>query len=138
VGSLWNNINRPPLPLSELQIRTIRTLAGNQIVFMETPPTIIIQTPTAPNATPTPPSPAGPHSTITVMTDLIDTAAKVITMRSGANNIIISLEGITLQAGSNVIRLGSEGISITSSGNFISLGPAGITIKGQMVNINPI
>src|SRR4051812_35888309 len=33
VGALWHNINRPPLPMSELQIRTIRTLAGNQIVF---------------------------------------------------------------------------------------------------------
>ena len=138
IGCLWNHINRPPLPVSQAQIRAIRTLAGNQIVFTEVPPTITIQTPTPPVPIPLPPSPAGPHSTIMMMTELIDVTGKVVTIRSGSNNIMISPAGITLQAGVSVINLGTEGITIAVGANQIMLSAAGILIKGNPVNINPV
>src|SRR5262245_6023917 len=57
IGSVWNMMSRPPLPSPLPQIRTIRTLAGNQIVFSEVPPSVTIQTgPTSPVPVPTPPS----------------------------------------------------------------------------------
>jgi hypothetical protein len=138
IGSLWHSIARPPVPLAELQIRTLRTLVGNQIVMTEIPPAIVIQTPAPPGVTPAPPSPAGPMSTVTVTTGLVDTAASLITLRSGASNVLVSPAGITMQAGSSFVQIGPEGITMTSAGNIISIGPLGITIQGSLVNINPI
>ncbi len=65
LGSLWSAESMPPMQSPLAQIRAIRTMAGNQIVFTEAPPSIMIQTaPTPPTALPAPPSPTGPHQTI--------------------------------------------------------------------------
>src|SRR5262249_27988778 len=48
IGCLFNVLNRPPVPVSQAQIHTIRTLTGSQIVLTEVPPSITIQTPIPP------------------------------------------------------------------------------------------
>lgn len=64
IGSLWSAIMPPPMPTPLPQIRMIRTPLGNQIVFTEVPPTLTIQNgATVPIS---PPSPVGPHQTITL------------------------------------------------------------------------
>src|SRR5690606_29811971 len=58
IGCLWNATALPPLPSPLPQIRATRTLAGNQIVFTEVPPSVTIQTgPTPPGVIPAPPTP---------------------------------------------------------------------------------
>jgi hypothetical protein len=139
IGCLWNAVNRPPVPFAELQIRTIRTLAGNQIVFTEVPPTITIQTATPPaGSMPLPPSPVGPHSTVMLTPAGIDVTGKLVSLRCGTNNVVMGPEGISIQAGTSVIKLGSEGITIAVGPNMIVIGASGILIKGNPVNINPV
>lgn len=137
IGSLWHNIFRPPIPLSQVQIRTLRTLAGNQIVFTEIPQTITIQTPVPPGLTPAPPSPAGPHASVVVAPGAVDLCAPLVSIRSSVGNAAIGPLGITLQAGPSILQIGSEGISITYGANLIRIGNEGILINGKPVNINP-
>lgn len=47
IGSLWNAMAPPPLPSPVPQIRLLKTLAQNQIMITDIPPTITINTPTA-------------------------------------------------------------------------------------------
>lgn len=138
VGSLWNHISRPPLPVSQALIRTIRTLAGNQMVFTEIPPSITIQTATPPVPIPMPPSSVGPHSTIAMMPGVIDVSAKVVVLRSGANSVTLAEGLVAMQAGTNSIVVTPEGISIVAGANVIKIGANGILIQGTMVNINPV
>jgi len=46
IGSLWSAMAPPPLPSPIPQIREIRTLVGNTIMFMEVPPGILIMSAT--------------------------------------------------------------------------------------------
>ena len=65
LGSLWSATSPPPLPSPVPQIRVLRTLVGNQIVFTEAPPTVTIQSgPTPPAVIPAVPTPAGPPTVI--------------------------------------------------------------------------
>jgi hypothetical protein len=137
IGTLWHNVFRPPVPLSQVQIRTIRTLAGNQIVFTELPQTITIQTPVPPGLTPAPPSPVGPYSTLTMMAGIADVAAPLITLRGGGSLASVGSLGIVLQAGVSLLRVGADGITISCGANLIWVGPEGILINGKPVNINP-
>jgi hypothetical protein len=68
----------------------------------------------------------------------VDVTGKLVTLRSGTNNILMGPDGITVQAGASIIKLGSDGITITVGANIIRIGPNGILIKGNPVNINPI
>jgi Type VI secretion system/phage-baseplate injector OB domain len=139
IGSLWNHINRPPLPVSQAQIRTIRTLVGNQIVFTEIPaPTITIQNgPTSPVPIPMPESPVGPYQTIQLTPAGAAVVGTTVRLQSGPNNILVTADGITIQAGASFIRVGAEGITMALGSNLVSVTAAGILINGKPVSINP-
>jgi phage baseplate assembly protein gpV len=91
IGSLWNATAPPPLPSPLPQIRTIRTLAGNQIMFMEIPPTIIISTP----------------SGQTVL--LAPTGVQIL---SHASLINISPDGVTVSGNPNLNLVATAAINI--------------------------
>ncbi|MBE2200876.1 MAG: hypothetical protein IAE79_19850 [Anaerolinea sp.] len=113
IGSLWNAMSPPPLPSPLPQIRAIRTLAGNQIVFTELPPSITIQSgPTPPAVIPAPPTPAGPPT------------------------IIMSPAGIQIIFGLNVINMTPDGITITGTPNLNLTAAASINIAAPNVTIN--
>jgi len=129
IGSLWNGVARPPLPIPEIQIRAIRTLAGNQIVFTEVPPSVTIQSgPTPPIPVPFPPTPApGGPSTVNL---------------SPAGAMVMSPASIGLVCGTSGIAITPAGIVIQAAGNMIALTAAGILIQGlpgkvPSVLINP-
>jgi type VI secretion system (T6SS) baseplate-like injector VgrG len=113
IGSLWNATALPPLPSPIPQIRTIRTLVGNQIVFTEAPPTVTIQSgPTPPAVIPAPPTPAGPPT------------------------LIMSPAGIQIIFGLNVINMTPDGITITGNPNLNLIASAALTITAPTVTIN--
>ena len=121
LGSLWNAIQRPPLPSPLPQIRTTRTLVGNQIVFTEAPPTVTIQNgPTSPVPIPSPPVPTGPYQTIA-----LTPAGAVV---SALQVQMIASTGVTITVGGTNIAITPAGVAITSAGT-LSLNAAGaITI----------
>lgn len=141
IGSLWNMIWRPPLPSPLPQIRAIRTLAGNQIVFSEIPPTITIQAgPTPPAPIPMVPTPAGPATIAVTMLP----AGPVISLMAGINVINMTVAGIQMIAGDNMINMTPAGINIVSAKNLnlsasgtinITAGAA-CTINASLVKIN--
>ena len=139
IGSLWNAIARPPLPSPLPQIRTIRTLAGNQVVFTEVPPTITIQTgPTPPVPIPMVPTPAGPPTIIMSMLP----AGPSIQIMLGTNVINMTALGIQIMSGTNVINMTPDGITVTAPNiNFIGQVSVSVTapivsLKGGLVTIN--
>jgi hypothetical protein len=129
IGSLWNAMAPPPLPSPVPQIRAIRTLAGNQLVFTEVPPSVTIQTaPTPPAALPAPPTPTGPYQTI-----MLSSAG--IQIMSPTPIQIMSPTGIQIVAGTNIINLTPDGITITGTPN-LNLAAAGVVnITGAAINI---
>jgi hypothetical protein len=137
IGSLWNAMAPPPLQSPIPQIRAIRTLAGNQIVFTEVPPSVTLQTgPTPPSVMPSPPTPTGPYQTI-----MMSTAG--IQIMSPTPIQIMSPAGIQIVAGANIINLTPDGITITGAPN-LNLAAAGtlniaapaVNITGGLVKIN--
>ena len=129
IGSLWNAMAPPPLQSPVPQIRAIRTLAGNQIVFTEVPPSVTIQTaPTPPSALPAPPTPTGPYQTI-----MMSTAG--IQIMSPTPIQIMSPAGIQIVAGANIINLTPDGITITGSPNLNLVAAGALNITGAAINI---
>lgn len=113
IGSLWNATAPPPLPSPLPQIRTIRTLVGNQIVFTEAPPTVTIQSgPTPPAAIPAPPTPAGPPT------------------------IIMSPTGVQIIFGLSIINMTPDGVTITGAPNLNLTATGSINITAPNVTIN--
>jgi phage baseplate assembly protein gpV len=100
IGSLWNAAAPPPMPSPVAQVRMIRTLAGNQIMFSETPPTITILTPTG--------------QTITL-------SAAGIQIQSGANLINMTPDGVTVT--------GSPNLNLTATGT-ININAPNVSING--------
>jgi phage baseplate assembly protein gpV len=112
IGSLWNATSPPPLPSPVPQIRALRTLAGNQLVFSEAPPTVTLQSgPTPPAVIPAPPTPAGPPT------------------------VILSPAGIQILFGLNVINMTPDGITITGTPNLTLAASAAITLTAPNVTI---
>jgi hypothetical protein len=139
IGSLWNVVQRPPMPTPLAQLRAIRTLTGNQIVFSELPPSITIQTaPTPPTLPPLPATPTAPFPTIQMTSLGVDVAtAGMIMLQAGpTTSIIMNPAGITLQAGSNVVSITAAGITINSTTLVDIQGAASVTILGGIVQIN--
>jgi phage baseplate assembly protein gpV len=113
LGSLWNATAPPPLPSPVAQIRTIRTLAGNQLVFSEVPPTVTLQSgPTPPVTIPAPPTPAGPPT------------------------VILSPAGIQILFGLSIINLTPDGITITGTPNLNLVATAAITMTAPTITLN--
>jgi phage baseplate assembly protein gpV len=138
IGSLWNAMAPPPLQSPLVQIRAIRTLAGNQLVFTEAPPSVTLQTaPTPPATLPLPPSPAGPHHTVMLSPAGIQIMSPVsiqIMSATGLVNIVV---------GSNVISVSAAGITISGSPNLnlaatgvLNMTAPAINITGGLVKIN--
>ncbi len=127
IGSLWSAMNPPPLPSPVPQIRMIKTLAQNQIVITEVPPSIMIQVVT------------------TGQTILISPAG--IQMISGPNVVNLgppaAPPSVQLMAGNDLVSMTPEGISVVSGGDVtvaaggsLDLVGAEVNIVGGMVNIN--
>lgn len=113
LGSLWSAMAPPPLPSPVAQIRTIRTLAGNQLVFTEVPPTVTLQSgPTPPVTIPAPPTPAGPPT------------------------VILSPAGIQILFGLNVINMTPDGITITGTPNLNLVATGAMTLTAPNITIN--
>jgi hypothetical protein len=127
LGSLWSAMNPPPLPSPVPQIRLIKTLAQNQIMITEIPPSIMIQVET------------------TGQTILISPAG--IQILSGVNVINLGPPTgppmVQVTAGSDVINMTPDGITVTSAGNLnltasgvLNLVGSVVNITGGLVNIN--
>lgn len=131
IGSLSNLVYQPPLPTPVPQIRTIRTLAGNQIVFTELPPTLTLQNgPTPPEVLPTPPSPAGPYQTVALNSMGIQVMGTTITLVSGTSSIMISPAGIIISSGGALLTLGPQGLGMLGTAVNIAGVGTGVTVAG--------
>jgi len=138
IGGLWTAMSPPPLQSPLPQIRAIRTLAGNQIVMTEAPPSITIQNaPTPPSALPAPPSPTGPHCTVMLSPAGVQVMSPTMVMvQVATTTVMVTPDGITMQGSGNVVSLSPAGITISASGalNITSAGPC--TIAAPLVKIN--
>jgi Type VI secretion system/phage-baseplate injector OB domain len=137
LGSLANMVSRPPLPSPLPQVRAIRTLVGNQIVFTEAPPTIIIQNgPTPPVPIPAPPVPAPPYQTIVLSNAGVQILSGTqVTIQVGANLLSVTQAGIVMQVGPSTLALTAVGIVL--DGPIVNLQASGqVGIFGPTVRIN--
>jgi len=126
LGSLANMIYRPPMPSPLPQVRTIRTMLGNQIVFEDIPPALTLQSGAPPGLEPTPSIPGAPPNTVKLSVTGIDVSSYLrVTIAVGpTNQVIVTPAGVVLQAG-------PSSISVTPAG-IVMQGPT-IAIHGQAV-----
>jgi hypothetical protein len=121
IGSLWSAFAPPPQPSPLPQIRGIRTMTGNQLVFEEVPPSVTLQSgPTSPIPMPMPPSPVGPYSTVRLSPTGIE---------------IMNPVEINMMCGTNIVKLGPEGLTVTVGGSVLSITAAGVTITAPAVTV---
>lgn len=134
IGSLWSAFAPPPLPSPLAEIRAIRTLGGNQLVFTELPPSVTLQTgPTPPETLPMPASPTGPHHTVALSPAGIEIMSPTTIMLAvGQSTLVITPTSITLQSGGNVVALTPGGVNITAG------GPVSITAAGTCAVTAPL
>lgn len=111
IGSVWSAMAPPPMPSPLAQIRMIRTLAGNQIMFTELPPSITITTPSMQTVALTP---AG----IQIMT--------------GANVINMTPDGITISGNPAINLVATASISLTAP-NITLNGAAATNVQSSGV-----
>lgn len=126
IGSLWNAFSPPPLPSPLPQIRCIRSPLGNQVVFTEVPPTLVLQNgPTPPETIPAPPVPGAYQSIVLNPSGIAATATTVNVLSTGVVQITV---------GSNVVTINPSGITIASAGvlNLTSGGAMNITAGGTL------
>jgi phage baseplate assembly protein gpV len=119
IGSLWSAMAPPPLPSPVPQIRMIKTLAQNQIMITEVPPSITIQV------------------LSTGQTILISPTG--IQILSGTNVINLGPPTgpptVQLLSGSNVINMSPDGVTVTGTPN-LNLSASGVVnITGSAINI---
>lgn len=115
IGSLWNAASPPPLPSPIPQLRVIKTLAGNEIIFSELPPTITIKTPVG---------------------QLISMSALGITISTGGNVISMTPEGVSITAAPNISLKAAGSIDLTAPNVTIN-GAAATNIKsGGVCNVS--
>jgi phage baseplate assembly protein gpV len=137
IGCLWSVMAPPPMPSPMPQIRAIRTLTGNQIVFSEAPPSVTIQTaPTPPVSLPSPPAPTGPYQTIAMNPTGVPVATPtMVSIMVGTTTVVVTPSAVNVQVGSTTLAV-TPG-AITMHAPTISLVADGtVTVKGALVNIN--
>jgi Uncharacterized protein conserved in bacteria len=123
IGSLWTGFTPPPLPSPVPQMRTIRTPVGNQIMFMDIPPTIQIMTTSGQMLTL---SPAGVSVVSPVSVQIL----------VGDNVVTISPAGVTITAAKTLSITAGTAISITAGGALSIKAGGTCTIVAPMVKIN--
>jgi phage baseplate assembly protein gpV len=137
IGSLWNALSPPPLLSPIPQIRAIRSPLGNQLVFTEAPPTLILQNgPTPPDVIPSPPVPAAYQSIALAPTGVL-VAATTVTVMCGANLVTINPTGVSIASGTTMSLTAATAITITAGTNVSITAGAAVTITGALVAINP-
>ncbi|HEX6895612.1 MAG TPA: phage baseplate assembly protein V [Bryobacteraceae bacterium] len=119
IGSLWSAMSPPPLPSPVPQIRVIKTLAQNQIMITEVPPSITIQV------------------LSTGQTILISPTG--IQILSGANVVNLGPPTgpptVQVLSGSNVINMSPDGVTVTGSPNLNLTASGVVNITGTAINI---
>jgi len=121
LGSLWNATAPPPLPSPVPQIRMIRTIAGNTLMFSDVPPTITILTPSG---------------------QTIEMSPAGIQIIDGVNVISTTPDGVTI-TGPNLNLVGTASITVTAPSISItgasdaSLQSGGVcSVTAPLVKIN--
>jgi phage baseplate assembly protein gpV len=113
VGSLWNAMSPPPLPSPLPQIRMIRTLAGNTILFTEVPPSITVMVPSG---------------------QTIEMSPAGIQIIDGVNVINMTPDGVTI-TGPNVNLIGTAALNITAPNVTINGAAAANVQSAGLCNI---
>jgi phage baseplate assembly protein gpV len=137
IGCLWTALAPPPMPSPLPQIRAIRTLTGNQIVFTEAPPSVTIQTsPTPPVAMPAPPTPTGPYQTISLNPAGVQVATPIgVQILVGTTSVLVMPGVVNVQVGPATLTVTPGAIAMHAP--TISLIAEGkVTIAGALVTIN--
>ncbi|HYH46132.1 MAG TPA: phage baseplate assembly protein V [Thermoanaerobaculia bacterium] len=114
LGSLWNAMAPPPMPSPLPQIRMIRTLAGNTIMFTEVPPTITIQT-------------------ASMQTFVMSPAG--IQIQTGASIINMMPDGVTITGTPNLNLVASAALNITAPNVTINGAAAANLQSGGICNV---
>lgn len=140
IGGLWSALAPPPLPSPVPQIRTLRTPLGNQIIFTEEPPSVVItvfnglqsilMTPEGNQVIGTPNVNliAGPNTVNMTPAGVTITAVPTVSVIAGANTL-------TMVPGGGVTVTGVPNINLVAGGSLISLTPAGIVMAGTTVTV---
>lgn len=115
IGCLWNALSPPPLPSPVPQIRTIKTPLGNEIMFTEAPPSIII------------------HSADLAHTIII--ASTGIQIIAGANVVNMTPDGITVSGNPNLNLVATGALNITAPNININGAAAANLKSGGMCTI---
>jgi uncharacterized protein involved in type VI secretion and phage assembly len=118
IGALWNLKALPPVPTQLSTIKTIRTQAGNQIVFADAPPSVTIQS-SAPAALPATPT-AAANLTVTPL------GVQIVV---GTTTLNVTAAGIVMQSGTNTL-------SLTSAGILIASGASPVVVQGAAIQLN--
>jgi hypothetical protein len=122
IGSLWNAMAPPPMPSPLPQMRVLRTPLGNEIRFMEVPPSIIIS--------------IGPQTARIIMSPV---GIQVI---FGLNLITMAADGITIAADKTIKLVAGTSVSInaptiTVNGGTIALQASGaVTAMAPSIKLN--
>jgi phage baseplate assembly protein gpV len=137
IGCLWTAIAPPPMPSPLPQVRAIRTLTGNQIVFTEAPPSVTIQTaPTPPVAMPAPPAPTGPYQTISMNPAGVQVATPtMVSIMVGTTSVIVTPAAVNVQVGAATLAITAGAIAMQAP--TITLAATGkLSLMGSLVTIN--
>jgi len=108
VGCLWSAVEVPPLPSPLAKMRVLRTPAGHQIMFTETPPSIVI--------------------TLAGMVQSIIMNSAGIQIIAGANVIKMTNDGITINAAATLNLVAASALNLTAP-NITLNGSAATTVQ---------
>ena len=129
IGSVHDAAHPPPVPTPLAQIRAIRTLTGNQLVFNDLAGIAALQSsPTAPEVLPTPPSPAGPHQSV-----FLSPAGIQIT---SPTSITLSVQGTTISITPAGVVITAPAVSVIAAGDASIESLGNLALLGSLIRIN--